>query len=177
MADTPCRFPLVRSKPVCLNAHIFPSLQFPCGCKEHSGGCHQSPAFPSGHSSFKEAKHVGKFSVPERLFPVGVSFQGVPSWKVGRSRTPTFSFGCSSLLWIVFHSTPISSRALTFCCPLYAISTVSFFLPLEVPLAAPAQEAFFFYKYFTRREKLLKHFLIQVSDRHCSSLEWSRDFL
>ena len=50
----------------------------------------------------------------------------IPSWRAGRSRTLTFSFGFSLLLWIVFHSTLNSSRALTFCCQLYAISTVSF---------------------------------------------------
>ena len=60
------------------------------------------------------------------LFTVGFSVQGIPSWRAGRSRTLSFSFAVLFILWIAFHSTLISSRALTFCCPLYAISTVSF---------------------------------------------------
>ena len=62
---------------------------------------------------------------PEGVFLVGFPFsQRIPSWRAGRSRTLYFSHGSSLLLLIVFQSTLISSRALTFCCPLNAISTV-----------------------------------------------------
>ena len=41
--------------------------------------------------------------------------------------------GYSLILRTVFHSTLISSRALTFCCPLYSISIVSFPFPYSFP--------------------------------------------
>ena len=63
----------------------------------------------------------------------GSSIQGIWPWRAGRSRTLSFSFGFSLLFWIVFHSALISSRALTFCCPLYAISTASFSFARGLP--------------------------------------------
>ena len=62
----------------------------------------------------------------------------------GRSRTLTFSLGFSILLWTAFHTTFIASGALTFCCPLYTISTVFFFLcPFTCPWSAASPEAGF----------------------------------
>ena len=61
----------------------------------------------------------------EGLFLVGVPF--TKEFRRGEldGREPlSFSHGFSLLLLIVFQSTLISSRALTFYCPLYAISTV-----------------------------------------------------
>ena len=50
-----------------------------------------------------------------RTLPFRGSFsQRIPSWRAGRSRTLSFSFGITLLLKIVFHSTLFSSRALTF---------------------------------------------------------------
>ena len=95
--------------------------------KEHSGGCQQSQAFPFWTIDHlpkkKNTKHVGWFSLPGGLFPVDVNlFQRSTSWRARRSRTLTFSCGFSLILWIVCHSAHCSLRALTFCCPLYAIS-------------------------------------------------------
>ena len=62
----------------------------------------------------------------------GSSFQGISSWRTGLLRTQTFSFAFSLLHWIVFHATLISSRALTVCCSLHTVSTVSFFFCPQV---------------------------------------------
>ena len=69
---------------------------------------------------------IAGFSFPEALVPFGLPSRCEFHRGAGRSRTPSSSFGFSLLLWIVFHSTLLSSTALTFC-PLDAISTVSFF--------------------------------------------------
>ena len=82
--------------------------------------------------TLQKAKHVGWFSFTEGLLSCrGPSFQGIPSWRPGRSRTLIFSFEFSLLLCIVFHSTLLSSKALTCCCPLYAIFTVSLSFALK----------------------------------------------
>ena len=47
----------------------------------------------------------------------------------GRVGTLSLSFGFTLLVRIVLHSTPWSSRALTFRCPLYTISSVSSICP------------------------------------------------
>ena len=67
------------------------------------------------------AKHFGWFSSPQDSFLSGSLFPRnsvVESWMIAN---PSFGF---SLLWMVFHSTLMSLRALIFCCPLSAISTV-----------------------------------------------------
>ena len=56
--------------------------------------------------------------------------------KVVGSRTLTFSFGLSLLLWIVFHTTLISSRA-------SRLPLLLFLLPLDMSLGAAAPEAGF----------------------------------
>ena len=70
-------------------------------------------------SSLLQANHVGRISFLE-----GFVFSKSPFPKHSVVETLTFSFGLSRLLWIVFHSTHISPRALTFCGPLHAVSTV-----------------------------------------------------
>ena len=68
-----------------------------------------------------------------RDFFVSVSFPRNSSWVAGRSRTLTFSSGFSLLRWIVFHSTPVSSSALTCCFSLYAIHTFFLLCPWTCP--------------------------------------------
>ena len=114
---------------------------------------------------FFKAKRVGLFSLPEILFPVG-SFQRTSSWRAARSRTLTFSFGLSLSLTIVFHCTQISSKALTFRCPMCAISTVSFSLSLRLALGCSGARGGLFKLPFTRREMLLAMLLLQVLDHH-----------
>ena len=60
------------------------------------------------------------------FWTVTIFFQKIRSNRAGWSRTLTFSFGFLLLLWIVFHTTLVSSGAWTICCPLYATSTVYF---------------------------------------------------
>ena len=96
---------------------------------------------------FKKAKHVGWVFFSRRTFACrGPSFQEVPSWRAGRSRTLTFSCGFSLALWIVFHSTLISSRALN------AVSTVAFFLcPWTCPWLQQRQRRAFQIVFHERR--------------------------
>ena len=73
---------------------------------------------------FFSAKQVGWFPFPEGL--------SVRRSKDGRE-TLSFSSGFSPLLRIVFHSTLVSSGALTFCCPLYTMSILSLSFTLVPP--------------------------------------------
>ena len=88
-------------------------------------------SIPSWTITFSSAKQIGWFSFPEGL--ARPSFQGITSWRVRRSRTLSFPFGFSPLLRIVFHSTLVSSRALTLSCPLYTMSILSFSSTLVPP--------------------------------------------
>ena len=99
-----------------------------------------------GHSPFLYAWHVGWFFFFRRTRSVRVSFsQGITFWRAGRSRTFPFPLDSHLVLWIVFHSTLSSLRALTFRRPLRATFTVFFFLlHLNLPLAASAPEVGFF---------------------------------
>ena len=95
----------------------------------------------------------------------GSSFQRIPSWKAGRLRTLSFSIGLSLLLWIVFHSTLISLRALTFCCPWYAIFHCFFSLcPQTGPRLQGQRRAL---QVFFREKRNASHrLLLQVPDHH-----------
>ena len=73
------------------------------------------------------------FSFPERFVPFGfpcpkesILFGGLDGHD---------PLGFTLLVKILFHSTRFTSRALIFCCALYAISDLP--LPLYLPLAAP----------------------------------------
>ena len=62
-----------------------------------------------------------------------------------------FSFWFSLLLWIVFHNTLLSWSALNFCCPLYAISTVSVSSALRLSLGCSSATSGHLQLSFTRR--------------------------
>ena len=81
----------------------------------------------------------------------GPSLQRISSWRAGWSRALTFSFWFSILLWIVFHNTLLSWSALNFCCPLYAISTVSFSFALRLSLGCSSATSGHLQLSFTRR--------------------------
>ena len=82
-----------------------------------------------------------------------------PSWRTGRSGTLSFS-GFSLILWIVFHATLDSSRALTFVVHCTLSPLFLFLLPLGVALGcSSAKRRAFFKLSFTRRETLLTIFL------------------
>ena len=108
-----------------LNAHFFPTSQILFDEKniQVDARHHRHPLL----ASFLEKPFLLVHSVQR-------------TWEAGRSRTPTFSIRFSLLLWIVFQSTCISSRALTFFCPLNAISTVSYHFFLDLPSVAAATE-------------------------------------
>ena len=109
------------------------------------------------------------------LFPCrGPSSQGIPSWRAERSRPLTFSFGFPLILWVVFHSILTSSRALTFCCPLYAISSVSFSFAPRLALGCSCARSGLFKLPLTRREMLLTIFLLQEGDHHLFFSVWYR---
>ena len=99
---------------------------------------------------FKKAKHVGWFSSPEGFFLSASLFPKnsiVESWTVANPL----------LLLIVFHSTLVSSRALTFfCCPLCAISNVSFSIALRLALGCSSVRGGLF-KFSFMRRKMLPH--------------------
>ena len=61
-------------------------------------------------------------------------------------------------LWIVLHSTLVTSRALNFCCPLYAISTVSLSVALKLALSCSSARRGLFKLSFTRKETLLANY-------------------
>ena len=111
---------------VCFNADLFPSLQLFFYQKDT-----QADANNHRHSLLDNNPF---FSVRVRSKLAGFPFsEGLsrPSLQ-GRSRILSFSFGFFPLLRIVFHSTHVSSRALTLCCPLHTISIV-FSLTLVPP--------------------------------------------
>ena len=117
--------------PVCLSAHLFPSLQLSFFRRKDT----QVDANDHEHALKKKAKHVGWCSFPEGLVLVGVPLS--KKFRRGKldGREPIpFSFGFSLLHWVVFHATLISSRALTVCCLVYTISTVSFSFALKLAL-------------------------------------------
>ena len=83
------------------------------------------------------------------------SVQGIPSRRAGRSRTLSFSVGFSFLVWIVFHSTLVSSSTLTFFVVICTQSPLFLFLVhLDLPLAAAAPEEGFS-SCFSREEKFV----------------------
>ena len=92
---------------VCSNAHLLKSLQplfdetnTQVGASNHQHSLFgQSPPFFLGRSMSAGLPFLRDFSC---RCP---SFHGIPSWRSGRSQTLTFSFGSSSLPWIVFHLT------------------------------------------------------------------------
>ena len=94
------------------------------------------------------------------------SSQGIPLWRAGRSRSLTFPCGFSLRLCIELRATHVSSRALTFCCALYALSTVCFSFALRRALGCSCARGGLFKLSFTKGEIRLTYFLFQVSDRH-----------
>ena len=141
IADTPCRrspfaltfsevtFPefwrlpqnsfvsSVRLQPcsACQNAHLFPSFRFSIDGKEHVGGCQLSKAFPFEQYPLERSSTLAGFSFLQVSF---LSLFLVPRNSVAerwRVENPfLFPFGFSHLSGSCFHSTLISSRALTF---------------------------------------------------------------
>ena len=101
---------------------------------------------------FKQAKHVGCFSFPDRMFsfwyPLAKEFRRGELDDRQPSTLPLSSSLFSGSCFIPH----LSSRTLTFCCPLYATSTVSFPLPSDLPLAAAAPEVGL-PSYLSREEK------------------------
>ena len=78
--------------------------------------------------------------------------------------------GITPPLGIVFHSTLLSSRALTFSCPLYVISKVSCSFALRLALGCRSARSGLLKLSFTRREVLLTKILFEVLEHHlCKS--------
>ena len=80
----------------------------------------------------------------------------------GFPRKRTLSFGLSLLLRVVFHTTPISSRVLAFCCTQSPLFTL--LLPLDSPLPATAPDASI--SCLSRDEMRLTNFRFHVSEHN-----------
>ena len=92
---------------------------------------------------FLDSHSFGKATHIEGLFLVWVPLSKELHRGELESGTSRFSFGVSLILWIVFLSTLISSRSMTFCCPSSVICNLYFPSSLDLPLAAAAPEAGF----------------------------------
>ena len=80
--------------------------------------------------------------------------QGVPSCRAG-PRTLSFSFGLTSSLQVVFHSTLFTSRALTFQILLYAIYSSQLSFVLRLAFDCTSARGRLFKLSFLRRETFL----------------------
>ena len=145
---------------VCLDADSIPNSQFPF-CKKKRN----TQVDATNHRHFFLDKHPFEgevcrlvFSFPEGLFPVAVCLSQEFSRGEQDGREPFhFPFGLLLVLWIMFHSKLISSIALAFRLPSYAISTLPVSLPSDLPLAAVSPEARFS-SCLSREEKCFSRF-------------------
>ena len=89
--------------------------------------------------------------------------QGVPSCRAG-PRTLSFSFGLTSSLQVVFHSTLFTSRALTFQILLYAIYSSQLSFVLRLAFDCTSARGRLFKLSFLRRETFLTSGPFEVPD-------------
>ena len=89
--------------------------------------------------------------------------QGVPSCRTG-PRALSFSFGLTSFLQVVFHSTLFTSKALTFQILLYAIYRSVLSFALKLAFGCSSARGRLFKLSFLRRETFLTSGPFEVSD-------------